>query len=123
MKKLIFAAILMSALSLSCALSLPANAANSKKIKLNKKAITLNIGKKTTLKVTSKSKVKWKSGNSKIAVVSKGVVRAKKAGKVKITAYSGKKSNGSYRKAVCTVTVKKKKKVNPEVVEIGRAHV
>ena len=45
-------------------------------------------------------KIKWKSSNKKIATVSKkGLVKAKKAGKVTITAKQGKK------KAKCTIVV------------------
>ncbi len=66
-------------------------------------------GKKITLKATvtpdgADQKVKWTSSNKKIATVSsKGVVKGKKAGKVKITATS--KSNPKAKKTF-TVTVK-----------------
>ena len=83
-------------------------------IKLSKKTLSLKVGKKKRLKakVSGKSsKVKWKSSNKRIAVVSnKGVVTAKKAGKVTITAIA----NGV--KAKCKLTVKapkKKKTTNP----------
>ncbi len=74
------------------------------KIRLNKKKVTLQVGKSTTLKVKgTKKKVTWKSNKKKIATVSKkGKVKAKKVGKAKITAkVAGKK-------LVCKVTVKKK---------------
>jgi len=100
MKKKILAVILVSALSLSVVSHLPASAASKKKIKLNKKSITLNIGGKSTIRVTSKSKVKWKTSNKRIAVVSeKGIVTAKATGNTKITAYQGN------QKAVCAVKV------------------
>ena len=65
--------------------SLPVQAASPV---ISKKAITLTVGKSTTLKVkNAKGKIKWKSSNSKIASVSKrGKVIGKKTGKAKITA-------------------------------------
>lgn len=67
-----------------------------------KKKITLGVGAETTLKLTGKGTVKWKSSNKKIASVSKkGVVTAKKTGTVTITATC----NG--KKATCKVKVKK----------------
>lgn len=77
-----------------------------KKIRLNRKKVTLYIGKKAKLKVKgTKKKVVWKSKKKKIATVSKkGVVKAKKKGSTKIIAkVAGKK-------LVCKVTVKKKVK-------------
>ena len=64
-----------------------------KKPKLNKKKVTLYVGKSVRLKVKGAGKkVKWKSSNKKIATVSsKGKVKAKKKGKAKITAKFGKK--------------------------------
>ena len=83
-------------------------AAMKKKVQLNKKTVTLEAGKKVTLKLKNapkKKKITWSSNNKKIATVSKkGVVTAKKAGKANITA----KVNG--KKYVCKVTVKNKKK-------------
>lgn len=81
-------------------------AAKKKKVQLNKKTVTLEVGKKVTLKIKNapkKKKITWSSNKKKIASVSKkGVVTAKKAGKANITAkVSGKKY-------VCKVTVKKK---------------
>lgn len=84
----------------------------AKKVKLNKKKITLLVGQKKKLKVKNKPKrvkVKWKSSKKKVAKVSKkGVVTAKKAGKTIITARVGKK------KLKCRVVVKKN--VAPETV-------
>lgn len=86
-----------------------------KKIKLNKKKLTLKKGKKYQLKVTvkpnnkktvklAKSKLKWKSSNKKVVTVSKnGKLKAKKKGKATITVKYSKKI-----KATCKVTVKKK---------------
>lgn len=67
------------------------------------KKITLNKGKKYTLKpVITQEKVTYTSSNKKVAkVTSRGVITAKKSGTAKITVKSGKK------KAVLTVTVPK----------------
>lgn len=71
---------------------------------LSSEDITLEEGKTKTLKVNgTSSKVKWSSSNKSIATVSsKGVVKAKKAGKATITAKCGGRS------LKCKVTVKKK---------------
>lgn len=93
------------------------NTVKVKKLKLNKKKLTLKKGKKYTLKLTitstaktSKDKkalkkaVKWTSSNKKVATVTKsGKVTAKKVGKATITA----KLKG--KKVSCTVKVKKKR--------------
>ena len=77
-------------------------------VKLNTKAVTISKGKTYTLKATvspsnaSNKKVTWSSSNTSVATVSSsGVVTAKKAGTVTITAktYIGKT-------ATCKVTVK-----------------
>lgn len=83
--------------------SLPENN-NDAKIKLNKKNVTLTVGKKAQLKIEgTDKKVSWSSSNKRIASVSKkGTVLAKKAGKATITAKVGKK------KHKCVVTVKMK---------------
>ena len=78
----------------------------TRKIKLNRRKLTMKKGKSFRLKVTltpadSQDKITYKTSNKKIATVSKtGKIKAKKKGKVKITVISGKK------KAVCTVKVK-----------------
>lgn len=67
-----------------------------------KTKVSLGVGAETTLKLTGKGKITWKSSNKKIATVSKkGVVTAKKAGTATITATC----NG--KKATCKVKVKK----------------
>ncbi len=66
---------------------------------------TIKVGQTLTLKVrgVKMKKIKWKSSNKKIVTVSKkGKVKGLKAGKVVITAKSGKKS------LKCKVVVKKK---------------
>lgn len=80
-------------------------------------ALTLNVSKKTITvggsfrlklkgNVPGKAVIKWKSSNKKIAAVSsKGKVTGKKAGKANITV----KIAGRSGKAVCKVTVQKKK--------------
>ena len=80
--------------------AVPAHASG---IRLNKKSLTVCVGKTARLKVIgTKKKVKWSSSNKKIARVSKsGLVRGVKKGKCKIIAKIGKK------KLKCTVTVKK----------------
>ena len=76
----------------------------AKKIKLNKKRVTLKVGENTKLKVKgTKAKVKWSSSKKKIAKVSKkGKVTALKEGKAVITAKVNKK------KLKCKVTVEPK---------------
>lgn len=83
---------------------------------LNKKAFTVLVGGKQTLKITGNiGKITWKSADTKIAAVSKkGVVTTKKAGSTKITASVDGKN------FVCKVTVKKneftaKKRENNEL--------
>ena len=79
----------------------------TKKISGLSKNITLKAKKKVTLKpvlspITSVQKITYKTSNKAIATVSnKGVITAKKPGKVKITVQAGMK------KFVVTVTVKK----------------
>lgn len=89
----------------------------AEKVTLNKKSITLCLGgaeeeaqavlkaevspKKATVK-----KVVYKAEDEKIVSVSKtGVVKAKKEGKTKVTAYA---ADGWGKKAVCEITVTKK---------------
>lgn len=78
------------------------------KITLNKTSVKLDKGDKVKLKATVKPSytscaVKWSSSNKNVATVnSKGVVKAKALGKVKIKAKCGKISKR------CTVKVKKR---------------
>ena len=79
-----------------------ANVSAATKVKLNKTKVTVTVGRSVKLKVKgTKVKVKWLTSNKKVAVVKKGKVTGKKAGKVVITAKVGKKA---YK---CKVTVKK----------------
>lgn len=97
--------VLSIAMLLSIMVVTPGEAKTKSKIRINKKKITLYVGKTYKLKVKgTKKKVKWKSSKKKIAKVSKkGVVKALKKGKTTITAKVAKK------KLTCKVTVKKKK--------------
>ena len=76
-------------------------------VKINKKSISIKVGKTYKLKLKgTKKKVKWSTSNKKVATVSsKGVVKGKKAGKATITAKVGKK------KYKCKVKVTAAKKV------------
>ena len=109
MNKRSIALILCFALTLSMLVSPEQSAAKKAKLKLNKKKVTLYVGKSVQLKVKgTKKKAKWKSSSKKTASVSsKGKVSAKKKGTARITAKVGKK------KLVCRVTVKNKKKPVP----------
>jgi len=87
------------------------------KVKLNKKKATLRYGKKLKLKATvtptnaTNKKVKWKVNKKKYAkVTKKGVVKAKKKGIGKTVKVYAIAKDGSKKKAVCKVKIKKKKK-------------
>lgn len=69
---------------------------------ISKKNLTMKVGQSHKLKlINEKGKIKWSSTNDKIAnVSSKGKVHAKKSGKTKIKAKTGKKEY------ICKVTVK-----------------
>lgn len=71
-------------------------------LKINKKKVTLSVGKTCKLSVTGVSKnIKWSSSNSKVATVSnKGKVTAKNTGTATITAKADAKEY------TCQVTVK-----------------
>lgn len=105
--KKVLVVLLTLALMITMMPSVQTNVQAKGKMKLNKKKVTLYVGKKVKLKVknkTVKKKVKWKSTNKKVATVTKkGRVKAKKPGKATIIAKVGKK------KLKCKVIVKKKK--------------
>ena len=108
-KSMVLLLIFAMALSL-----LPQSAfATKKKVKLNKKTVTVNVGKTVKIKLqNNKKKVKWTvaSGKKNVTLSKKkktGVtIKGIKAGKAKVQAKVGKK------KYVCKVTVKNTKKVN-----------
>lgn len=98
--------VLCLALSLVFTAYIPAAAA--KKVQLNKKSVSLKVGKTAKLQIkNTKKKVKWsiKSGKKYISLQKKKkksvVIKAKKAGTAKVLAKVGKK------KLTCTVKVKK----------------
>lgn len=110
-----FTILMMFALVFGIGISVPMTAHAKKKVKV--KSITLNCKKKTlkagkTLKLKAvvkprkaKAKIKWTSSNKKVATVSsKGKVKAKKKGSVKITAAV----KGTKLKKICRITVKAK---------------
>lgn len=92
--------------------NLPVSAAG--KIKLNKTAVTLQVGEKYQLSVKNmpkNGKVIWTSASkSKATVSKKGVITAKKQGKATIKAKLTYKSGGKKRTRnfSCRVTIKKK---------------
>ena len=93
----------LSVMLLCCLLlSVIAMPVSASAAKLNKKSISLNVGKTYTLKASgTKGKITWTSSKKSVATVSsKGVVKAKKKGTAVITAKYGKK------KLTCKVTVK-----------------
>lgn len=93
----------LSVMLLCCLLlSVIAMPVSASAAKLNKKSISLNVGKTYTLKASgTKEKITWTSSKKSVATVSsKGVVKAKKKGTAVITAKYGKK------KLACKVTVK-----------------
>lgn len=81
--------------------------------KLNKKSVTLSVGKSSTLKVTgTKQKVKWTSSNTAIATITRnGKVVAKSAGTAEVIA------NVGGAKFVCKVNVKGSQKPAPKPTE------
>ena len=93
---------------LTLAMAMPASAAP---VRLNKKSASVTVGKTVKLKVSgTRKKVKWSSSNSKIATVNKkGIVKARKAGNVKIIAKIGVRNvaknnkKSSNKKKVCQV--------------------
>ena len=91
-KKLLFSVLFV--LGMVLLFAVPAFAKPAANPKLNKKALTIIAGKSVKLKVTGTKKTpKWSSSDKSVATVSKkGVVKARKAGKVIIKAKVGKKT-------------------------------
>lgn len=86
------------------------NKAKLRAVEPSQKKIVLNKGEKA--KIRLKGKVKWKSGNRKIATVSaKGIVRARRQGKTKIIARKGK------IKKIYHIKVVNKKTKDKEILE------
>ena len=108
--------------SLSIQLAARAETTDKGIARLNKKKLELYVGDTFRLKVTGTlNKVKWSSSDKRIATVSqKGLVKAKKKGKVKITATlidtyierhaengkAGVTPKAESKKLICTVVVK-----------------
>ena len=108
-RKHTFLAVIIATVMLCNCLIIPnvhtVEAAGSKKLKVTCAKI-VTVGK--TIKMKTNVKATFKSSNKKIATVSsKGVIKGKKAGKVKITVTS--KSNKKQKKVI-KITVKKKQK-------------
>ena len=82
--------------------------------KLNKKSVTINVGKTYQLQLTgTRQKISWSSNNQNIVTVSNsGVVLGKKAGKATISAKIGGKVY------CCTITVKSNPTVNINLGEL-----
>ena len=92
--------------------------AAKKKVKLDKKTVTVTVGKTVKLKLkNNKKKVKWTviSGKKNVSLSKKGktgvTIKGKKVGKAKVQARIGKK------KYVCKVTVKNPKKIQNSTVK------
>lgn len=109
-KKILVLMSLFLVLLTCCSLTSFAAAKKVTAVKLDKKKATLYEGETLKLSATVKpktasKKVVWKSTNTKVATVSKGKVKALKAGKTTIVCSSKKYPN---KKATCKITVKKK---------------
>lgn len=87
------------------------------KAALKTKKVTVTVGAKKTIKITSKkkkAKYTFKASNKKITVTKKGVVTGKKAGTAKVTVKETYKKK-TRKLGVVTVTVKKKGQDNNPV--------
>ncbi|MCM1246394.1 MAG: endo-1,4-beta-xylanase [Roseburia sp.] len=90
-KKRVITMTLLFAMFSSCIGGAFANGADSqaaKKTKLKTKKVNLEVGKKTTIKITGKKKkavYTFKASNKKITVTKKGVIRAVRVGTAKVT--------------------------------------
>ena len=111
MKRLKKTAALVLTFIMAAAMVPQSAEAAKKKVKLDKKTVTVTVGKTVKLKLkNNKKKVKWTviSGKKNVSLSKKGkagvTIKGKKAGKAKVQAKIGKK------KYVCKVTVKNPKK-------------
>ena len=96
----------LSVMLLCCLLlSVIAMPVSASAAKLNKKSISLNVGKIYTLKASgTKEKITWTSSKKSVATVSsKRVLKAVGNGTATITV---KANDGSGKKATCKITVK-----------------
>lgn len=95
-----------------------AEAASTKKVKLNKTSLKLTKGKSYTLKIANAGgkKIKWSSKKKKVATVSsKGKVTAKGKGTTYVYAKVGKK------KLKCKVTVKEPAVIREYTLDSGKS--
>lgn len=110
------AALIISAACLLTLLPMSASAAE-KGIKFDKTSVTMAVDETVTLKRTVTGykdyTVQWSSSDKTVAIVSKGMIIAKKEGTATITA----KIKGTDCKATCKVTVTKKPTVNNDYTE------
>ena len=111
MSRLKKAAALVLTFTMAAAMVPQSAEAAKKKVKLDKKTVTVTVGKTVKLKLkNNKTTVKWTviSGKKNVSLSKKGktgvTIKGKKAGKAKVQAKIGKK------KYVCKVTVKNKQK-------------
>lgn len=108
------AAVALAVMMIFTGISGPDGVAAKGRMKLNKKKVTIRVGKKVKLKLkNAKKKVKWKSTAKKNASVNgKGVVKGKKKGTARIIAKCGGK------KFICKVVVRKKKNTSVKPGEV-----
>ena len=91
--------------SATCAVTVKAKVINVSSVTLNKTSVSLKVGETITLEATvnpsdaTDKTVSWSSSDEDIAIVSNGVVTAKKVGTAPITAKAGDKT------ATCVITV------------------
>lgn len=100
-KHLLF--IFIAAFILFCGKTVNCSAAMPKYNMNVHKKVTIRKNSKIKMMVPTGKKIKWKISNTKKASISKkGVLKAKRVGKVKVTAKTSKK------RYVCYITIKKK---------------
>ena len=102
---------------------------SAKKVSTNKKTVTLRIGQSTTVKASvspsdaTKKAITWTASNSKVATVnSKGVIKAKKAGTVTITAKAASATSGKAKVTVKAPVQAKSVTLNKSSVTLGKGH-